>query len=72
MCANCDFVKVFRALQTAYIQLLQNPFYSPDDHIPAAKTTVPMSPFLQITNQKFLADVRKIGESWNTGATIVI
>ena len=61
--------QVFRALQTAYIQLLQNPFYSPDDHTPSPMT---LSPSVQITNQKFIADVKKIGESWNSGVAVFV
>lgn len=65
-------LQVFRALQTAYIQLLQNPFYLPDDYIPAAKTMLPLSPYLQITNRKFIADIRRIGESWNAGVMMSV
>ncbi|BDD61933.1 hypothetical protein MAP00_006946 [Monascus purpureus] len=69
---DSDLKPVFRALQTAYIQLLQNPFYLPDDYIPAAKTMLPLSPYLQITNRKFIADIRRIGESWNAGVMMSV
>ena len=51
-------------MQTAYIKLLQNPFYEPDEHSPLAgrggKT---------ITSKKFTDDMRKIGETWTPGVT---
>ncbi|KAI9923393.1 hypothetical protein MW887_009363 [Aspergillus wentii] len=69
---DSDLKPVFRALQSAYIQLLQNPFYSPDDHIPVGKTaTAPTSMSLQITNQKFITTVRQIGETWTPGINTI-
>ncbi|ODM17183.1 hypothetical protein SI65_07582 [Aspergillus cristatus] len=63
---------VFHALQTAYIQLLQNPFYSPDDHLPLAKNAaVPTSTSQEITNKKFISEVKRIGESWAPGMAAV-
>ncbi|OGM42017.1 hypothetical protein ABOM_009707 [Aspergillus bombycis] len=66
-----DLKSVFRALQTAYIRLFQNPFYSPDDHIPTIKTAAPASTSLQITDHKFIAEVKHIGETWGLDATIL-
>ncbi|PIG86398.1 hypothetical protein AARAC_008364 [Aspergillus arachidicola] len=66
-----DLKPVFRALQTAYIRLLQNPFYSPDDHVPTIKAAAPASNSLQITDHKFIAEVRHIGETWVLDATIL-
>ena len=58
--------KAFRALQTAYIRLLQNPFYMPDEHTPmaAASGTGKGS---QITSRKFIAEVERIGMAWRPG-----
>lgn len=64
--------QAFHALQTAYIQLLQNPFYSPDDHLPLAKNAaVPTSTSQEITNKKFISEVKRIGESWAPGMAAV-
>ncbi|PLB44083.1 Sedlin [Aspergillus steynii IBT 23096] len=63
-----DMKPVFRALQMAYIQLLQNPFYSPDAYGQLAKTSSAASDSLPITNSKFIAEVKRIGESWVPGA----
>lgn len=59
---------VFRAMQTAYVHLLQNPFYDPDE------TTVPAggkpgAAAKRITSRKFGDEVRRIGEAWAPGVT---
>lgn len=59
-----DLKPVFRALQAAYIRLLQNPFYSPDDHVPTVKACATASNSLHIIDHKFIADVKHIGEAW--------
>ena len=55
---------VFRAVQTAYVRLLQNPFYDPDEQAPARGR-----PGKGITNKRFAEDMRRIGESWTPGVT---
>ncbi|KAJ5113576.1 hypothetical protein N7456_002110 [Penicillium angulare] len=65
---DADLKTAFRALQTAYIQLLQNPFYSPDLHTPALGTVD--GACQPISNPKFIADVKRIGETWAPGATL--
>ncbi|KAG2024457.1 hypothetical protein GB937_003648 [Aspergillus fischeri] len=56
-------------LQTAYVQLLQNPFYFPDDYTPTAKTTASSSNASQIVDRKFIAAVKRIGDTWAPGMT---
>lgn len=56
--------QAFQALQTAYIRLLRNPFYIPDDHNPKLNKT-PGS--LQITSPQFLRAVERIGKTWYPG-----
>ncbi|KAI0424080.1 Sedlin [Xylaria sp. FL1042] len=51
---------VFRAVQTAYVRLLQNPFYDPDE------TTV-LAGAKRITSRKFGDEMRRIGEAWAPG-----
>lgn len=61
------FHQAFRALQTAYIQLLQNPFYTPDEYTPAAKMASAGINSADIAGQRFVAEVKRIGELWAPG-----
>ncbi|KAL4763119.1 uncharacterized protein BDW70DRAFT_15145 [Aspergillus foveolatus] len=60
---EADLKPAFRALQAAYIRLLQNPFYSPDDHA-IINGAVQGTRSSQITDQRFIAEVSRIGNSW--------
>ncbi|OJJ49502.1 hypothetical protein ASPZODRAFT_127972 [Penicilliopsis zonata CBS 506.65] len=64
---DSDLKPVFRAIQTAYIQLLQNPFYCPDGQALGAKATISNPGGLQITNQKFVSEIQRIGNLWVPG-----
>ncbi|KAL2819953.1 Sedlin [Aspergillus cavernicola] len=64
-----DLKPAFRALQTAYIQLMQNPFYSPDDQITITNGAIQTATPPHITNQKFVAEVNQIGNLWAPGVT---
>ncbi|KAH8887756.1 snare-like protein [Thozetella sp. PMI_491] len=55
---------VFKAMQTAYVRLLQNPFYDPDEHAPLAGRGGK-----KITSKKFADDMKRIGEAWTPGVT---
>ncbi|KAI9369981.1 Sedlin [Aspergillus egyptiacus] len=66
-----DLKAAFRALQTAYIKLLQNPFYSPDDQIPMLKWPLQTTKLPHITDQKFIAEVNRIGRSWTPGVAVI-
>lgn len=57
-------IKVFRAMQAAYVRLLQNPFYDPDEHSPPTGRGGK-----RITSRRFAEDMRKTGESWVPGLT---
>ncbi|EME44809.1 hypothetical protein DOTSEDRAFT_173181 [Dothistroma septosporum NZE10] len=62
---NSDLLPAFQALQTVYMRLLQNPFYTPDDHDPkTAKTRGD----LQITSPRFIKEIDRIGKNWYPGA----
>ncbi|CAG8935374.1 unnamed protein product [Penicillium salamii] len=68
---DSDMKPAFRALQSAYIQLLQNPFYSPDDHVPVpGNSAASLSACQPISNKRFIADVKRIGDSWVPGAAL--
>jgi hypothetical protein len=55
---------VFKAMHTAYIRLMQNPFFDPDEHSPPAGLGGK-----KITSRKFAEDMRRIGENWTPGVT---
>ncbi|TQN74892.1 Trafficking protein particle complex subunit 2-like protein [Colletotrichum shisoi] len=55
---------VFRAVQSAYVRLLQNPFYEPDEHSPVSGRGGRV-----IKSKKFEGEVRRIGEAWTPGVT---
>ncbi|KAI1806026.1 snare-like protein [Daldinia bambusicola] len=59
---------VFRAMQTAYVRLLQNPFYDPDEHAPLAGGGGGVGG-KRITSRKFAEEMRRIGEGWAPGVT---
>ncbi|ROW07649.1 hypothetical protein VPNG_06832 [Cytospora leucostoma] len=59
-----DMKVVFRAMQTAYVRLLQDPFYEPDEHAPLAGCGGK-----RITSRRFEGDMRRIGEGWTVGVT---
>lgn len=56
--------QVFKALQSAYVALLQNPFFDPDEHTPPGGRGG-----RKITSRRFSAEVRRIGEAWYPGVT---
>ncbi|KAL2863028.1 uncharacterized protein BJX67DRAFT_385013 [Aspergillus lucknowensis] len=59
-----DLKPAFRALHAAYIQLLQNPFYSPDDYVAMTSGPIQAAKPVHITDRKFVAEVKRIGSSW--------
>lgn len=56
---------VFKAMQVAYIRLMQNPFFDPDEHSPPGGGQGGR----KITSRKFGEDMRRIGEGWTPGVT---
>ncbi|KFY22021.1 hypothetical protein V493_06909 [Pseudogymnoascus sp. VKM F-4281 (FW-2241)] len=54
---------VFRAIQTAYVRLLQNPFYEPDDHSPLTGHGGK-----KIESRRFADEMKRIGANWKAGA----
>ncbi|CAF9913176.1 hypothetical protein IMSHALPRED_000935 [Imshaugia aleurites] len=68
--ADGDLRGAFKALQTAYIRLLQNPFYVPDEHTPMAVASGRVNGG-QITSKRFVEEVRRIGKVWRPGMSVV-
>lgn len=61
---DAELKPVFRAMQTAYVRLLQNPFYEPDEHAPPGGRGGK-----RITSRKFVEDMKRIGDGWTPGVT---
>jgi hypothetical protein len=49
-------------MQAAYVRLLQNPFYDPDEHSPPGGRGGK-----KINSKRFSEDMNRIGESWMPG-----
>ncbi|OCL03603.1 Sedlin [Glonium stellatum] len=64
---DADLKPAFRALQTAYIGLLRNPFYDPDDHSPVTANAEQRVGSTQITSRRFIREVKRIGDTWTPG-----
>lgn len=59
---DSDLKPAFRALHQAYIRLLRNPFYDPDDlDPPSARGGA------QITSRRFIAEVDRVARNWQPG-----
>ncbi|KAK7424396.1 hypothetical protein QQZ08_008655 [Neonectria magnoliae] len=61
---DAELKPVFRAMQNAYVHLLQNPFYDPDEHAPLGGMGGK-----KITSRKFADDMKRIGEGWTPGVS---
>ncbi|KAH0495178.1 hypothetical protein TgHK011_008743 [Trichoderma gracile] len=61
---DAELKPVFRAMQSAYVRLLQNPFYDPDEHAPLGGKGGK-----RITSKKFGDAMKRIGEAWTPGVT---
>lgn len=65
---DADLKPAFKAIQTAYIALLMNPFYTPEVRPPmqAMQATGKSS---GIKSKRFTAEMQRIGRSWYPGIT---
>jgi len=61
-----EMKSVFRNMQKAYVALLQNPFYMPDEH-----TSQDGKGGRKITSRRFGEEMRRIGEGWMPGTVAV-
>ncbi|KAF2665695.1 Sedlin [Microthyrium microscopicum] len=66
---DADLKPAFRAIQAAYINLLRNPFYTPDEPVaPGSEQKVPSA---QITSPAFVKEIRRIAEVWVPGIAAI-
>lgn len=63
---DAEMKPAFRAIQTAYIQLMMNPFYTPEERSPLqlANTTGKKA---EIISKKFVMEMQRIGRAWYPG-----
>ncbi|CAK7205070.1 hypothetical protein SEUCBS139899_007835 [Sporothrix eucalyptigena] len=61
---EAELKPVFKAMQSAYVRLLQNPFYDPDEHSPPSGQGGK-----KIVSKRFTDDMQRIGEAWMPGIT---
>lgn len=66
---STDIYQAFRALQTAYIKLLRNPFYNPDEHSPVMANAEQKIGSTQITSRSFIQEIKRIAGAWVPGVT---
>ena len=63
---DAELKPAFRAVQTAYIHLMLNPFYMPDERTPLQVANYGgKSP--EITSKKFISEIQRIGKTWYPG-----
>ena len=63
---DADLKPAFRAVQNAYIQLMLNPFYAPDERTPLQIANFGgKSP--EITSKRFINELQRIGKVWTPG-----
>lgn len=63
---DADLKPAFRAVQSAYIALMLNPFYAPDDRTPLQIANYGgKNP--EITSKKFISELQRIGKTWTPG-----
>ncbi|WPH02209.1 Trafficking protein particle complex subunit 2-like protein [Acrodontium crateriforme] len=63
---NNDLTPAFHAVQTAYIRLLRNPFYVPDEHNPKKAQGTGS---LHIASPGFTKEIERIAKIWYPGIT---
>jgi trafficking protein particle complex subunit 2 len=67
---DAELKPAFRAVQTAYIQLMLNPFFTPEERSPLQLANSNGKP-ATITSKKFTAELQRIGQAWYPGVTSI-
>ena len=63
---DAELKPAFRAVQTAYIHLMLNPFYMPEERTPLQVANYGgKNP--EITSKKFINEIQRIGKAWYPG-----
>lgn len=67
---DADLKPAFKAIQSAYVSLLMNPFYIPEMRTPTQAFAVTgRNP--EITSRKFRGEMERIGRAWYPGIVVV-
>ena len=65
---DADLRPAFKALQTAWIRLVGNPFFVPEERPPMAVARGDgKGGGGEITSKRFIGEVRRIGDGWRPG-----
>lgn len=67
---DADLRPAFKAIQSAYIALLMNPFYTPEVRTPM-QTMQATGKSAQITSKKFKTEMHRIGKIWYPGISLI-
>ncbi|ETN45679.1 uncharacterized protein HMPREF1541_09512 [Cyphellophora europaea CBS 101466] len=67
---DAEMKPAFRAVQTAYIQLMLNPFFTPEERTPLQLANSNGRP-ATITSKKFATELQRIGHAWSPGVTSI-
>lgn len=68
---DADLRPAFRAVHRAYVGLLRNPFYEPDEHDPKSHVGRTKVGGLEIQSPKFDREIRRIAEVWYPGVAMI-
>lgn len=67
---DAELKPAFRAVQTAYIKLLMNPFYTPEERSPLQLANQ-TGQTAEIKSHNFIQEIQRIGKTWFPGITNV-
>jgi len=67
---DSDLKPAFKAIQSAYIALLMNPFYAPETRTPL-ETLRATGKGAEITSRKFTSEMQRVGRMWYPGITVI-
>jgi len=64
---DADLRPAFKACHRAYVALMRNPFYEPEEENVVGLRVGERVGGMQITSPRFVAEMRRIGETWYPG-----
>lgn len=67
---DAEMKPAFRAIQTAYIGLLMDPFYMPEERSPLQLANQ-TGQTAEIKSNKFIKEIQRIGKTWYPGITAI-
>ncbi|KAJ9650728.1 hypothetical protein H2198_009977 [Neophaeococcomyces mojaviensis] len=67
---DSELKPAFKAIQSAYIALLMNPFYTPEVRTPM-QVMHATGKSAEITSKKFINEIQRIGKTWYPGITSI-